>query len=573
MNDAMQTMGLERVTPRPVPQEAPQKQPATAHHSSRSPAGSERAEAKRASPAGKILVAEGSVAMTANLSGMLYDAGYAVATVADGIEAVRSAYHQAPDLIVLDIIMPRMNGYQVCRLLKNDPTIAHVPIIMLTPSDSRSDEFWSLQTGADLFLNKKAVAAELLNSVEQLLQTPPPPHLALRAPEPEEILAKVSALLDRKLYATTVEHLELKAIVQNLSEGILTVDGKGVVTHVNPALCRMIGARQEELVGHPPTQVLGWPAGPDTEAMRKLAESGQPVGPQDSILHSRSGASLPVAVNVSLLNDYFGYVAGCVYLFQDITRCAEAEARSGQLRALNDLKSDLASMIVHDLRTPLTSLISGLHTVESMGGLNEEQKEYVNISIDGGSTLLDMVNDLLDIGKMEEGRLSLHRTDVAAAAVVRRALAQVAGLARYKNLQLVSNVPADLPHVDADEEKVLRTLVNLLGNAVKFTPAEGIITVAARLADRGKSILFTVSDNGPGIPKEAFGRIFEKFAQVENRKAGFQGCSSGLGLTFCKMIAEAHGGRIWVESEIDKGSTFLFTLPVAATNSPQAVPL
>src|SRR4028119_1687215 len=106
-------------------------------------------------PGGRLLVGEGSGAVTANLSSVLRDASYAVTTVADGIEAVRSAYYQAPDLIVLDVVMPRMNGYQVCRLLKNDPAIAHLPIIMLTPSDSRSDEFWSLQTGADCFLSKR----------------------------------------------------------------------------------------------------------------------------------------------------------------------------------------------------------------------------------------------------------------------------------------------------------------------------------------------------------------------------------------------------------------------------------
>jgi signal transduction histidine kinase len=216
-------------------------------------------------------------------------------------------------------------------------------------------------------------------------------------------------------------------------------------------------------------------------------------------------------------------------------------------------------MIVHDLRTPLTSLLGGLQTLERAGELNETQAELLNLSIQGGQTLLGMVNDLLDISKLEDGSLKLEYTDVCVPSLVEQALRQVAPLAAEKGLTLRRDLPAGPLSLRADPEKLVRTLVNLLGNAIKFTPPGGEVCLRV---DRSapESLRFQVSDTGEGIPVEAFERIFEKFGQVETRKAGRK-MSTGLGLTFCKMVVEAHGGRIWVESKLGQGSTFSFTIP------------
>jgi len=182
-----------------------------------------------------------------------------------------------------------------------------------------------------------------------------------------------------------------------------------------------------------------------------------------------------------------------------------------------------------------------------------------------------MINDLLDISKMEDGSLRLDYSDVVPAEVVNHAVQQVASLARDKNLTLAIHLAPDLPPLPADEDKLRRTLVNLLGNAVKFTPEEGTITVSTSLIQADSisqfpAVLFSVADTGEGIPKEAFERIFEKFGQVETRKSGRK-MSTGLGLTFCKMAVEAHGGRIWVESELGKGSVFSFVIPCVKRGS------
>jgi signal transduction histidine kinase len=262
----------------------------------------------------------------------------------------------------------------------------------------------------------------------------------------------------------------------------------------------------------------------------------------------------PVCVHVALLPDHLGKPVGCAALFQDISRRKEIEA-------LSRAKDDLTHMIVHDLRTPLTALIGGLQTMEVLGELNADQQEFLEMSISGGGMLLEMINELLDISKLEDGSLRLEYCDLSAETLTRTAALQVAQLAEQKGLRLDTALDPELPPLRADEDKLRRTLVNLLGNAIKFTPSGGSVTLGARRADH--SVVFSVHDTGEGIPKEAFERIFEKFGQVESRKAGRK-LSTGLGLTFCKMAVEAHGGRIWVESEPEVGSTFSFTLPLMA---------
>jgi len=227
------------------------------------------------------------------------------------------------------------------------------------------------------------------------------------------------------------------------------------------------------------------------------------------------------------------------------------------------MRDDLTNMIVHDLRTPLTSVISGLQTLDGMGGLDEIQHEMLDISLSGGQTLLGMINDLLDISKMESGSLTLELTETRPSEIVEAALKQVISLASSSNMSLVTQIAPEVLNLTADGDKLLRALVNLLSNAIKFSPPGGAVAVGVRPSDDARFLVFSVTDAGEGIPPEAFGRIFEKFGQVETRVAGRKH-STGLGLTFCKLVAEAHGGRIWVESEMGKGSAFFFTIPLAS---------
>jgi len=234
-----------------------------------------------------------------------------------------------------------------------------------------------------------------------------------------------------------------------------------------------------------------------------------------------------------------------------------------RLQELEKLRDDLKNMIIHDLRTPLTSVIAGMQTLEMIGDLDETQREMVGIAIIGGETLLGMINDLLEVEKMESGSMTLEYAALSGADLVASAVSQVASLAESQKLRLAWQTAGDLPPLAGDANKLRRTLVNLLGNAIKFTPAGGTVTVEARRSEDDQAAVFCVSDTGEGIPAEAFGRIFEKFGQVASRRGG-RTMSTGLGLTFCKLAVEAHGGRITVESAAGRGSTFCFTVPLVS---------
>ena len=239
---------------------------------------------------------------------------------------------------------------------------------------------------------------------------------------------------------------------------------------------------------------------------------------------------------------------------------AQLQENYRRLQELEKLRDDLTSMIIHDLRTPLASLITALQTMESLGDLNEEQLELLRLSVAAGRNLLRIINDLLDVSKMEDGSFRLEMEEIDPVAMVNDCVQQVAALAKDKNLTLEPEIPAAVPRVEGDPDKLARTLVNLLGNGIKFTPRGGKITVGAHPDETNDRVIFWVKDNGEGIPRESHEKIFEKFGQVENRKAGRK-MSTGLGLTFCKMIVEGHGGRIWVDSAPGQGSMFSFALP------------
>jgi PAS domain S-box-containing protein len=511
-----------------------------------------------------VLAADDSAIALTLLSRTLKGAGYRVVTATNGIEAAQRAYSDSPDLIILDIEMPRMNGYHVCRLLKRDPTVAHIPVIILTAVDVRGTEFWSLRTGADAFLVKSAEPTELLATISKLLtETPFRPAVSeqdtpspILPAGPEEILASVCALMDEELYAATIGRIELKTIVENLRDGVLTLNLAGDVSATNRSLCEMLGRDESQLLGKPFAEALGLTAGASALLVTtEVLHGNEPLELESEIEHL-SGRKTPVAISAVPLRDFLGCTVGCVCLFHNIERRKELESLYDKLTSLGKVKNDLTNMIVHDLRTPLSSLLAGLQSLR----VTEEDQEILDISLSGGNTLMGMINNLLDISKMEEGSMTLDKTSVSLAMLVDQALTQVAWLADDKGMKIATEISPSIAPIVADSDKLKRVIVNLLGNAVKFTPAGGQVTVTGHFDPVRQEVVIGVRDTGEGIPQEAFDRIFEKFEQVETRKAG-KGMSTGLGLTFCKLVVEAHGGRIWVESELGRGSTFIFTLP------------
>jgi len=252
----------------------------------------------------------------------------------------------------------------------------------------------------------------------------------------------------------------------------------------------------------------------------------------------------------------------------------DAERQSAQLadtlaklQRAEEMRDSLTAMLVHDLRTPLTTLIGPLEMLKDgdLGQLTEMQGEIVSMSLGSGQRLLGLVNELLDISKMEAGELKIRAESLRPQEAIQKAVETVS-LSQYGGGAPISiEVAPDTPLLQADSELVTRVLINLLGNAIKFTPTSGKITAGAtRDENDPKMVRFYVRDTGEGIPPEDIDRVFDKFGQVETRRAGRKQ-STGLGLTFCKLAVEAHGGRIWVDSQLGEGSTFSFTLPMRET--------
>jgi signal transduction histidine kinase len=228
-----------------------------------------------------------------------------------------------------------------------------------------------------------------------------------------------------------------------------------------------------------------------------------------------------------------------------------------QLRKLEELRDNLVHMIVHDMRTPLTAVLGFLHLIEMMGGesLPCNLREHLKKAGASVENLVEMVSSVLDVSKMEAGEMKLTMADCDLMSMARDALAKVESLKRCRELML--NGPEEPVIVVADAAIILRVLQNLLGNALKFTSEGALIHV--NICNQEGTVHVSVQDTGPGISREDQAKVFDKFWNLEARKHGHI-YSTGLGLTFCKMAVEAHGGRIGVDSEVGRGSTFWFEL-------------
>lgn len=270
-----------------------------------------------------------------------------------------------------------------------------------------------------------------------------------------------------------------------------------------------------------------------------------------------------------LLRRWFPAVATEIERQQHTERlCGELQEAHTNLQAAQMARDALMHMVVHDMRTPLTNIITGLQTVELEESGSPMIPELVDGALIGADRLLGMVNELLDISKMESGEMVLVRERFPIREVMEEAVTMVEALLLDKCLTLhlhVEEATVQSGVVEADREKIRRVLVNLLGNAIKFSPKHGTIRLSAA-REAATLLRITVSDNGPGISEEDQRRIFDKFYQVQKGTGGGV-ASTGLGLTFCKMAVEAHGCSIGVDSTPGTGSCFWFTLPFAASRT------
>jgi signal transduction histidine kinase len=250
-----------------------------------------------------------------------------------------------------------------------------------------------------------------------------------------------------------------------------------------------------------------------------------------------------------------------VLAIQNARLFREIEDKSRQIEAANRHKSEFLANMSHELRTPLNAIIGFSEVLQErlFGELNEKQAEYTDDILTSGRHLLSLINEILDLSKVEAGRMELEVATFDLPLAIDNARTFVRERATRHGINLDVNVDERLGDFVGDERKIKQILLNLLSNAVKFTPEGGRIGISARQTDG--SVEISVSDTGIGIAPQDQPKIFEEFRQVGSDYA-HKSEGTGLGLTLAKKFVELHGGRIWLESEVGKGSTFTFTLPI-----------
>jgi signal transduction histidine kinase len=248
----------------------------------------------------------------------------------------------------------------------------------------------------------------------------------------------------------------------------------------------------------------------------------------------------------------------------------ETRKQAADLEKASKLQADFSAMIVHDLRAPLSNIMGVSEMMENglFGAMNEEQKKWVGRIKNNGANLVNLVNDFLDLSKLEAGHLDLSREATDLKDLLHNAVENYLPAAKAKNISLTCESEPQLPQVHADPRRLDQLLNNLLSNALKFTGKGGTIQVRA-LPEDGMGIRVQVQDSGVGIARQEVVSLFEKYRQTTSGKMSAHK-GTGLGLVICKMIVEAHGGKIWVESEEGKGTTFTFTLPFVESSQQSA---
>jgi signal transduction histidine kinase len=243
------------------------------------------------------------------------------------------------------------------------------------------------------------------------------------------------------------------------------------------------------------------------------------------------------------------------------TALRELDEKSRELEAASEHKSQFLANMSHELRTPLNAIIgfSQVLRQEMFGEVNEKQAEYLDDILTSANHLLALINDILDLSKVEAGQIELELAPFSLHEALERGVVTVRERATREDVQVVLAAAADADVVTADERRIRQVIFNLLSNAVKFTPEGGAVDVTTTRVDG--EVRVSVADTGPGIAPEDHERIFEEFQQTETGVGLREG--TGLGLALSKQLVELHGGRIWVDSEPGKGSTFVFTLPTA----------
>lgn len=355
---------------------------------------------------------------------------------------------------------------------------------------------------------------------------------------------------------------DLNAIVDNLADGLLVTDIEGKITRFNPALLALFELKDVELKGKKVSDIFA-------KNLARLADEaerneGEIVTLEVELGNNRIGQALATNILKEAVNDEVDHSLGSVILIRDVT----------VEREVDRMKTDFLATVSHELRTPLTSVLGFASIIKEkledviFPAIPIEDKktkkalhkvgDNINIIVSEAERLTSLINDVLDIAKMEAGRVDWQLQPTDPVQILKQAIAATSSLLEKNNLKLIKDFKPGLPQVLVDRDRMVQVSINLLSNAVKFTQS-GSVTCKARVEN--DEIVISIIDTGIGIAPEDQSKVFERFKQVGDILTQ-KPKGTGLGLPISKQIIEHHGGRIWLESEVGRGSTFSFSIPI-----------
>ena len=490
------------------------------------------------------------------------------------------------DAVLLDLSLPDCWGLETIRRLRREA--AAVPIVVLTGLNDEEIAMRAVEEGAQDYLFKGQADGHLL--ARSL-------RYAIQRQRAEETLKERNRelLILQKISETILGSLDLKAVLEKILEETMVTDsfdlgnirlldrsgemlevvaGRGYrhSEHVlgHRALARTTESGQskfgdrlfrEPCIEEELQQCAGYRTlkkeGVESFIMVPVRANGEVVGTLQ--LASRTPRKFkPEEVNLlQTIGNQLGVAVQKAQLYEETVRQAV------ELERANKLQADFTAMIAHDLRSPLMNImgVAEVMVAGMFGSVSREQTKWLGRIQSNSQSLVDLVSDFLDVSKLESGYIDLSRETLNLSGLIQKNLDSYRVLALDKKISIRGSVDPSLPVIHADPRRLDQVLSNLISNAIKFTREDGEVEVGATLMDAAR-VKVWVGDNGVGIAANEIGRLFEKYRQGGNVKHSSHS-GTGLGLVICKMIVEAHDGRIWVESVEGKGTTFFFSLPAA----------
>lgn len=340
-----------------------------------------------------------------------------------------------------------------------------------------------------------------------------------------------------------------EAVIRSIAEGLVVVDASGNVIMMNPTAEKLLAISQKDKVGKP---ILGDLK--KEQLVSLIANRPGEDGREMEIKSSEDETRKIIRSSSAIIENEDGQTVGMVSVLSDITKQKE----------LDRLKSDFVSKVSHELRTPIITVENAVTLLlgKSLGGITEKQEEFLKIAKRNLERLGILINDLLYESMLEASEVRLKIKPCSVEKLINDICDTLNAWTMTKDIKIEKKIQKDLPETELDYNRIVQVLNNIIGNAVKFTPKKGVITIEAGLEKDKKSVFISVSDTGPGIPEKDLDKIFDKFYQGDRALTDISG--TGLGLSISREIILLHKGKIWAENNKYNGAKVSFTLPIAA---------